>query len=121
MGQQLWFYPFPIYLFSFTLLLSKGLHLLLLNQCVVRFPKKSVTKFRRRPTSPSPRRNAEMFLTPSVLMFRNASARSLKDLSKSLSPERNADFNTGKSARQLKIPGSNVPLFKMSSATLFPS
>jgi len=62
-----------------------------------------------------------MYRIPSVLTFRSASVRSLRGLSKRLSLARNAVFSTGKSARLLRIPGSNVPLFKMSSVTMFPS
>merc|ERR1712112_711277 len=106
--------------FSFNHLRSKGL-LLLLNQSVVRFPRKSATKFRRRPTNLSLRRIAEVSLTLSVLMFRSASVRLLKDLSKSLFLVGSADFSTRKSARRHKIPESNVPLFRVSSVTVFPS
>merc|ERR1711988_371369 len=115
----LWFFP-PSCLFNFTLLPSKE-QLRLQNQFVDKFPRKSATKFQRLLMSPSPRSNVAMFPTPFVLMFKNGSVRSLRDLYKSLFLVNSVASNTGKIVRLHKTPESSAATCRMSSVTMFQS
>merc|ERR1719300_1803608 len=109
----------PSCLFNFTLLPSKEQLRLHQNQFVDKFLRKSVTKCQRLLMSLSPRSNVAMFPTPFVLMFKNGSVRSLRDLYKSLSLGSSVDSNTGRTVRLRKTPGSSAAPFRMSNVTMF--